>query len=451
MAFRGKIHSFVLLAGSFGFSLFLASSATAQDAAAQAQAAGLCGNGVVDAGEHCDPGSPLGSPDCDTTCRPISFEPAGLPFGVPMSALTAETPEFPLVFNPGLSCRSSDVRDGARLASPVVVRYRIHLCRNANGVDAFTEQQVRAVMAKAAAEFAKGGITLQEEALVRFNEADCQVPLESTAWSDALVDATPPGVLALTFVSRIASITSQFSVGGFCYFFGPICVNAGAYETLVIHELGHFFGLAHTFECEYGKETASTCGNTGDLLCDTPPDRGPSGVAGIAQCKDGSILNGSCSGSCGAKLCSDGSKPDSYDWMSYYHCTPGHFSNEQRDFMRCTLDHEMRTYNWSLVTGATTTTTTTSTTTTTTTTSTTTTIAPTTTTLPEPPACGDVNDDGELTAADALAVLRAGVGSLECEDWQCDYDGSGRISAVDALEVLKAAVGAGRPPACPEP
>lgn len=419
MGFHGTFSSSIVTAVLSFFVLSVTSPSIAAGGAG-------CGNGVVEAGEECDPGSTLGSPECNTACERTEFEPPGLPFGAPMSTLTEDGESAPGIFSRGLQCRPADVRNGARLLEPVVVRYRIYLCHNALGIDSFTPEEVRAAMARSSAEFAKGGVVLEEESLVRFSEKDCLVPLEDTGWSDALVDDTPPGVLAITFVTGIGSATSQFSVGGFCYFFGPICVNAGAYDTLVIHELGHFFGLAHTFECAWGSETPATCSTTGDMVCDTPPDRGPAGVRRIARCDDGSFLNGSCSGSCGAKVCTDGSTPDGYDWMSYYHCADGHFTNEQRDFMRCTLDHEMRTYN----SGSFDSTTTTS------------------TTLPGA-ECGDINEDGLLTASDALGVLRSGVGVIECALWQCDYDGSGNISAVDALAVLKAAIGIGTPGKCP--
>jgi cysteine-rich repeat protein len=388
-----------------------------------------CGNGIVESGEECDSGDPLGSPGCDTLCKATELEPLGLPFGLPITPVTPEDEIAARIFSPGLECKPRDVRDGARDLPTARVRYRIHLCRNALGVDSFSETAVRQVLSNAQAEFARGGILLEEEALVRFDEPDCVVQMSDSGWSEALVDSTPPGVLSVTFVSSILS-NAQFRVGGFCYFFGPICVNAGAYDSLVVHELGHFFGLAHTHECASGIETASTCEDNGDLFCDTPPDRGPLGVDGIARCEGGTMLDGSCSGTCGNKHCPDGSTPDGFNWMSYYHCKPGNFSDEQLDFMRCTLDHELDSYNVDSLTSTSTTSTT-------------------STTL-EHEDCGDVNEDGRLSATDALAVLRAGVGARTCEDWQCDYDGSGVISAADALAVLKAALGSGYPANCPE-
>lgn len=391
---------------------------------ADAGAISTCGNGVVEALEQCDSGSAVGAPDCDTLCRQIEFEPEGLPFGVrPIESGEAGLDAQPRIYSPRLDCANSEEREGARLSAPVRVKYRIHLCRTEDGDDAYTPEQVRNVMAASAEEFADSGIVLEEESLVRFTEDDCDMPFDEPDWDDGIRQDTPAGVLSVAFVAGITSTVNQFSIGGFCYFGGPLCVNAGAFPSLVVHELGHFLGLAHTFECAYGRETEDTCSVSGDHLCDTPPDRGPKGVRGIAACDDGTMLSGSCSGACGAKVCTDGSRPDSYDWMSYYHCEPGHFTVEQRDFMRCMLDHEMIAYNADP-------------------------ISSTTTTLPAT-ICGDVTGDGDLTASDALGVLRAGVGLTDCAPWVCDYNGSGALSASDALAVLKAAVGQGAVSDCP--
>ena len=48
------------------------------------------------------------------------------------------------------------------------------------------------------------------------------------------------------------------------------------------HEIGHFFGLYHTFETSLGVEfvNESNCASTGDLLCDTPADINPAPVSG---------------------------------------------------------------------------------------------------------------------------------------------------------------------------
>ena len=72
----------------------------------------------------------------------------------------------------------------------------------------------------------------------------------------------------------------------------------------------------------------------------------------------------------------------------------------------------------------------------------------TTTTLPGGD-CADPDGSGTVTAADALFVLRAAVGSLTCPACVCDADGSGATTAGDALRVLRVAVGLDEPLNCP--
>lgn len=59
---------------------------------------------------------------------------------------------------------------------------------------------------------------------------------------------------------------------------GGVFMNAadclGTATTTLPHEVGHYFGLLHTFETAYGVEyvDGSNCNNAGDLFCDTPAD-----------------------------------------------------------------------------------------------------------------------------------------------------------------------------------
>ncbi len=79
--------------------------------------------------------------------------------------------------------------------------------------------------------------------------------------------------------------------------------------------------------------------------------------------------------------------------------------------------------------------------------STTTTSTTTTTTLPR--QCGDETGDGNVTATDALAVLRCSVGSRVCMACVADASGDGNVTATDALMVLRRAVGQTVVLACP--
>ncbi|HXC51515.1 MAG TPA: DNRLRE domain-containing protein [Candidatus Limnocylindrales bacterium] len=62
--------------------------------------------------------------------------------------------------------------------------------------------------------------------------------------------------------------------------------------------------------------------------------------------------------------------------------------------------------------------------------------------------CGDANDDGKLTASDALTALRTAVGAGNCELARCDYNGDGKVNASDALAILRVAVGGPSNPLC---
>lgn len=67
-----------------------------------------------------------------------------------------------------------------------------------------------------------------------------------------------------------------------------------------------------------------------------------------------------------------------------------------------------------------------------------------------PPAnCGDANDDGAITATDALILLRASVGTAFCEHCVCDVNNDEATTAGDALVALAFAVGRSVELACP--
>jgi hypothetical protein len=55
--------------------------------------------------------------------------------------------------------------------------------------------------------------------------------------------------------------------------------------------------------------------------------------------------------------------------------------------------------------------------------------------------CGDSNDDGDVTASDALNVLRVAVGTASCAACICDVNSAGGITTSDALLVLRKSVG----------
>jgi hypothetical protein len=62
---------------------------------------------------------------------------------------------------------------------------------------------------------------------------------------------------------------------------GGIVISATG-ERVLSHEMGHYFGLYHTFETKFGNElvNGSNCATTGDKICDTPAD--PNGTVNAA-------------------------------------------------------------------------------------------------------------------------------------------------------------------------
>lgn len=76
-------------------------------------------------------------------------------------------------------------------------------------------------------------------------------------------------------VYLVGSITS--GEAGYAYFPGGadmIVLQKGDADDVITHEMGHFFGLFHTAEDQFGAElvNGSNCSTTGDLLCDTEAD-----------------------------------------------------------------------------------------------------------------------------------------------------------------------------------
>lgn len=82
-----------------------------------------------------------------------------------------------------------------------------------------------------------------------------------------------PNVINVYYVGQ----TLNDDVAGYAYFPGGwdiIVLTKGSGFGTLAHEMGHFFGLYHTFETDNGFEFSdgSNCETTGDLVCDTPAD-----------------------------------------------------------------------------------------------------------------------------------------------------------------------------------
>ena len=82
-------------------------------------------------------------------------------------------------------------------------------------------------------------------------------------------------------VYYVETIINDPPAVGYAYFPGGpdvIVLEKGSGALTLAHEMGHFFGLYHTFEVELGIEfvNGTNCATSGDLVCDTPADnQGP--------------------------------------------------------------------------------------------------------------------------------------------------------------------------------
>lgn len=84
----------------------------------------------------------------------------------------------------------------------------------------------------------------------------------------------------------VTDITNPIGAEGFAGFgqiadttkSGIVVKSVG--EKTLSHEMGHYFGLSHTFETKFGAElvNGSNCATAGDQICDTPAD--PNTAAG---------------------------------------------------------------------------------------------------------------------------------------------------------------------------
>ena len=94
-------------------------------------------------------------------------------------------------------------------------------------------------------------------------------------------------------------------------------------EPSLIHEMGHYFGLLHTFEVDQNTQSIVNCNSGGDKICDTSPD-----IAGASFSTSDCTLFGNYLDKAGNSF-----KPDLSNYMSYYDVCRKTFSEEQRKRM----------------------------------------------------------------------------------------------------------------------
>ncbi len=94
----------------------------------------------------------------------------------------------------------------------------------------------------------------------------------------------------------VEQIVEPSGANGYAYFPGgpdiivmqkkAVSLSAQPVYKTVIHETGHFFGLYHTHEDQFGAELVnhSNCISSGDLICDTEADPYPAGTVNPNNC-----------------------------------------------------------------------------------------------------------------------------------------------------------------------
>lgn len=330
-----------------------------------------CGNGMTEPGETCDDGNTARCDGCSDACL---TEPTGLcapPPDAPPRPPAQTDPATGDILDPRARCRDPAVRAAAQAGPELTVPYALHICQR-RGTLVRPLEEVQSVMDRVRAVMrVSARLAFVEVDVQYFSHPSCQFARGNEAVREQIVRATTPGVVPIAVVDRLTDEASGRPLGGLAQAgrvvfvsdihrsTGVAAMSTALDEQALTHEVGHFFGLAHTFECRAGRADAN-CGGTGDMLCGTPADRGPAGMVDIATCSDGAHLNGSCTpcsgdgtvnrrcaAACLGSACGggDGTVPDRQNFMGYYSCTPGRFAADQGAYMRCVVQHEMGRFN----------------------------------------------------------------------------------------------------------
>lgn len=143
---------------------------------------------------------------------------------------------------------------------------------------------------------------------------------EPTFSSNYYVDNTIDIVL-------VDNIVLPAGAAGYASTMGHIVMNKSVIlGTTPIHEMGHLFGLPHTFETAGGNELVkrTNCYSSGDGFCDTEADCHPAGV----------VPNAHCDFQPGPKdAANDYYTPPLDNYMTYFKPCRCRFTQEQYNFM----------------------------------------------------------------------------------------------------------------------
>lgn len=214
------------------------------------------------------------------------------------------------------------------------INVKFHIVRKDDGSGNFDSSKIVRILTKLNSALNPHGINLLYAGYDYIDNSYLALNTSNSVGSLALF-TTNYDANALNFYIIIGTSNGN---RGFAHYGGSVAV-VGAYveKDVPIHEIGHAFGLFHTFEYQFPvffapmAETinGSNCSFAGDLVCDTPSDQN-SGI-------------------------SNGFKPDLTNFMSYYintdHFTAGQGSR-MRNFIDCYSPASIQSYKCLVIIGS---------------------------------------------------------------------------------------------------
>lgn len=184
---------------------------------------------------------------------------------------------------------------GLRASVPTSLKFplRIVKVRSGNNVEEASDKSIRSTVEMLNKGFEASGIkfnidhirTIQTTMTIEDLHENAYTPYNEFSDQNDVVDMI--SVYIFDYDPNLCEISptsiSCGRTGGFSYILSErtnnIVLSSFDVEDdkVIVHEMGHFFGLYHTFEeFQFGKDNfVEDCNVAGDCICDTPPDPGP--------------------------------------------------------------------------------------------------------------------------------------------------------------------------------
>lgn len=166
-----------------------------------------------------------------------------------------------------------------------IVRIKVHIVRTSGGAGGISENAIEASVHRANIELVSSRTFLIAQGEVDYiDNDDFFFNINTTPEIDALRAVRPQAnMLNIYFTQNLANENGGLcGISSFTFSSSQGIVMANSCTTgdsVLSHEIGHYFDLFHTHETAVGAEcvNGSNCATAGDLVCDTPADPGLSG------------------------------------------------------------------------------------------------------------------------------------------------------------------------------